>query len=317
MGRKLLFRDEYTTSDTLDDQDRLPSAAITAQRILEIARREIARREVAGRVPVSGADVAHIVLGDPAAVIALLQAAGKDCSVHDRCTSLQAAVERLGVIEALNVCLGFRLLKRSAAGAIDHIRHWQHAVLRSAYAGAIARRLRRADWACIQTAAVLRNLGDMINGGGVTVLSTARSSDREMADWLEARAVSSVIADLVTTSHNRCAPMGDIDEAASCIILAESMADVWLCADWEATTAQTQALAQHMFGAIPDLCVWVFGVLGPQAVELESLLRIDYPSRRKMIELYKTARSLRLALDSADRAAATAIDRHCRRQDRP
>lgn len=315
-----MFREECVSSCQSDDLDRLPSASITAQRVLEIARREIACREVASRASASASinasDIAHAVQGDPAAVIALLQAAGKDCSAHDRCTSVQSAIERLGVTRALCVCLGFRLLGRSSAGAVDHIRHWQHAVLRSAYAGAIARRLRRADWAGIQTAAVLRNLGDMMVGQDATGMPASSSSREGKAGWLEARAVSRVIADLVTTSQSGCAPLADIDEAASCIILAESMADVWLCADWETTTAQTQALAQHMFGAIPDLCVWVFGVLGPQAVELESLLRINYPSRRKMIELYKSAHSLRASLCAAVQGTEAACDHYSRRLDR-
>ena len=277
----MLFKDECVRVCMPADLERLPSASITALRLLELASRS----------SVSVADVEQAVGGDPATVVALLQAAGMNCAVAERCTSVRAAIERLGVPRALCVCLSFRLLvARRPVSDIDYIRYWQHAVLRSAYAGAIARHLRRTDWACIKTAAVLRNIGMLIDQNADSATSHGVETS---AGWLEARNVSSVICGLVAAGHGEHVCLSDIDEATGCIVLAESMADVWLCSDWQATISSTQALAQHMFGAIPDLCAWVFGILGPQAVELESLLQIRHLGQCKIIELYKTACRLR------------------------
>jgi hypothetical protein len=279
------------------DLERLPSTSITALRLLELANRS----------SVSVADVEQAVGGDPATVVALLQASGRNCAVAERCTSVRAAIERLGVPRALCVCLGFRLLvRRRPISDIDYIRYWQHAVLRSAYAGAIARYLRRTDLDCITTAAVLRNIAVLIDRN---VDSSMSHSVETSAGWLEARNVSSVICDLVAAGHGGHACLSDIDEATGCIVLAENMADVWLCSDWQTTITSTQALAQHMFGAIPDLCAWVFGILGPQAVELESLLQIRHLGRCKIIELYKSACRLRsLNCIVATQATGVAFD---------
>lgn len=294
---RMLLKDGCETVCMPADLERLPSASTTALRLLELARRS----------SVSVAAVDQAVEGDPATVVALLQASGKNCAVAERCTSVRAAIERLGVQRALCVCLSFRLLvRRRSVSDIDYIRYWQHAVLRSAYAGAIARRLRRIDWACIKTAAVLRNIAVLIDRNADSALSPGVEAS---AGWLEARNVSRVICGLVATGHGGHAYLSDIDEATGCIVLAERMADVWLCSDWQATMASTQALAQHMFGAIPDLCAWVFGVLGPQAVELESLLQIRHPGRGKIIELYKSACRLRsLNCTVAKQATGVACD---------
>ncbi len=293
---KMHFREECARL-SMPEIKRLPSAAITAQRLLDLAER-----------PAVGAvDLMQVVQGDPGSVLGLLQGAGRDRPALARCTSVQAAIERLGIAKAMYICLGFRLLDRRAAGGVDYIRFWRHALLRSAYAGAIAYRLRRADCSEIKTAATLCNLGDLRMHKNMNGMCGADIS-------FDAYAVSSVIIELVNASCNRGGILTDIDAAVGCVVLAESMANVWLCADWKVARAHTQQLAQRLFGEIPNLCAWVFGVLGPQAIELESLLHIQYPRRRKIIELYELAKNLRAICITVPHATGVAGDIHCRRQ---
>lgn len=277
-----MFRDGLEGVVTGHGIRRLPSAPVTAQRVVAVAERPV----------ISIGELVRVVRGDPATVLALLRAVGNRHRWHDRCTSVHAAIERLGMRRAMRICLRFRLLDRHAAGGVDYIRQWRQALLMTAYARAIARRLRRADWACIQTAAALHAIGP-ITDSGIRPQSTSAGS--RTAEWLAAQGVSRALCELVGASHRELPGHHNLDVAAACIVLAGSMADVWLRADWELTATQTKILAQRLFGAIPDLCAWVFGVLGPQATELETLLQIGYPTRRKMVEIYQSARRLRSA----------------------
>jgi hypothetical protein len=197
------------------------------------------------------------------------------------CRSLRAAIERLGVTAALRICLEFRLLDRRAAGAMDCIRHWRAALLTTAYARAIAQRLRRHDAEEIQTAAALCHVGDL------SAHAPDRAGRAQLADWLTTQGVSEPLCVLVRASRDAQAQDG-----AACIALASRMAEVWLQPDWEVNLAHTQALAARLFGAVPDLCSWVFGVLGPQAHDLEMLAQIRWLSRRRIATLSARAQML-------------------------
>lgn len=260
---------------------RLPSTPITALRVLELAERP----------GIGAADLHQAVQADPATVLALLTAARhggtplrSSASIQTRsrlsgdCLSLRAAIEWLGLAAALRLCLQFRLLDRRSAGAVDCIRHWRCALLTTAYARAIAQRLRRHDVEQIQTAAALCHAGDLSGG---------EPERAHLADWLAAQGVCEPLCALVHASRDAHAQDG-----AACIALAARMAEVWLQPDWETRLAQTQMLADRLFGTVPELCSWVFGVLGPQAGDLETLLQIRWLSRRRIARLSARAQCL-------------------------
>lgn len=235
-----------------DRAPRLPSMPIAIERMLILAER-------------GGGDAAELcaaVQGDPALVLALLHAARRS-----RPPCVRAAIDHLGLPAALRVCLGFRSVDRRAAQGFDGIRHWRRSLLTSAYARAIARCLRRSDAECIQTAAVLCHAAG---------LPGAVPRRQALAAWLAAQGVCDPLCALVAASRDR-----ECESAAACVALAECMAEVWLEPGWELNLAQARQLAGRLFGAVPDLCSWVFGVLGPQADELEMLLRMRWPSRRQ------------------------------------
>lgn len=249
------------------DAERLPTMPIAASRVIDLARRGNA----------TAADLQHAVQADPASVLAVL-AAARDGRQRRDCPSLRAAIERLGYAAAVRVCLEFRLADRTAAGGIDCVRHWRCAMLTTAYAGAIAQRLRRHDSESIRTAAALRC--------AAALRGHAMRRD-ESVEWLAGRGVNGALRRLVQDSH--AAWPGD---ASACVALAACMAEVWLQPDWERNFTHTRALAVRLFGAVPDLCSWVFGVLGPQAHDLEMLLHIRWPSRRRIAALTGQARAL-------------------------
>ncbi|HEY9197935.1 MAG TPA: HDOD domain-containing protein [Gammaproteobacteria bacterium] len=252
---------------------RLPCMPITALRVLDLAARH----------DIDAGDLRQAVQGDPATVLALLAAArhlrrGTRHRTRSDCLSLRAAIEHLGLAAALSICLKFRLLDRHAAEGMDCIRHWRCALLTTAYARAIARRLRRHDAEQIHTAAALCHVGDLTGG---------EPERAQLAVWLAEQGVCEPLCALVHASGDAQAQGG-----AACIALAARMADVWLQPDWETRLAQTQVLADRLFGAVPDLCSWVFGVLGPQAGDLEILLQIRWLSRRHIAQLSARADSL-------------------------
>ncbi|MBI5461754.1 MAG: HDOD domain-containing protein [Gammaproteobacteria bacterium] len=245
----------------------MPSIPTTAVCIVELAQRG----------GCGGAELWQVVHRDPASVLALLQTARRCRRMRGACESLQAAIERLGVSRALHVCLEFRL--PDVRMPVDYIRYWRRALLTAAYARAIAGRLRSHDLERIHVAAILRNVGDLHGG--------------DSADWLAGQGIAANVCAWVRSSHGPALEAGAGHDAAACLALAAGMAEVWLRPDWETGLTQTQALAQRLFGAIPDLCSWVFGVLGPQASDLEALARIRLPSRRDSEDLYRRAAALR------------------------
>lgn len=263
---------------------RLPCMSVTAVRVLAMAEQPTT----------ADAELWRAVHGDPAIATALLVAAGAGSTRRERCDSVRAAIERLGVPAALRVCLDFRLLERRPGQAGEFIHHWRHALLSSAYARAIARRLRRADCDLIQTAATLRGAASLVSSSG------GATDARDCARWLDEQGISPRICALVRASaapdhrlRTACVP-------SACLQLAARMAEVWLRPDWETTLVQTRRLAQRLFGALPDLCAadlcaWVFGVLGPQAADLEALLHIRVPGPRQVAELYRRAQLIRHA----------------------
>ena len=254
---------------------QLPCMTSTAIGILTLAR----------QAPEDSHALLRVVQHDPALVTALLAAAGRD---RIRCATVHSAVERLGILNALRVCLDFRLLDPQCTANIDYIHHWRHTLLTAAYARAIAQRLRRPDQELLRTAALLRNLGTLLldeDGYGL--------DGAGCADWLARQGISQRLCALIRTSHQPATHLAQTDSAAACVLLAATMADVWLRANWEETLWQTRTLAQQLFGAIPDLCEWLYGVLGPQANDLEVLLDIRLPHRRQMLSLYQEARALK------------------------
>ena len=262
---------------------RLPCMSVTAVRVLTLAEQ-----------PTTAArELWRVVHADPAMAVALLSAASRRSSTaRDPCDSVRVAIERLGVRDALQVCLDFRLPERRATNGVDLVQHWRYALLTSAYARAIARRLRRADCDLIQTAATLRNLACLMPEAGAAM--DCGACDR----WLGKQRISSRIRALVRTSagSDACLPTECVPTA--CLRLAARMAEVWLRPDWETTLTQTRRLAQRLFGALPDLCAadlctWVFGVFGPQARDLEALLQIRVPAPRQTAELYRRAHLMR------------------------
>lgn len=246
-----------------DTAPRLPSMPIAIQRLLALA----ARRDS------DAAELCAAVQADPALVLALLHAAR---SGAPRC--VEDAIGYLGLPAAMRVCLGFRSVGRSTALGFDGIRHWRRSLLAAAYARAIAQCLRRHDAVQIQTAAVLCH---------VAGLPGTAPPRRRLADWLAAQGVSDPLCALVAASRE-----AEGEGAAACVALAECMADVWLEPGWEMNLAQARQLAARLFGAVPDLCTWVFGVLGPQADELELLLQMRWPSRLQSASWQMRARRL-------------------------
>lgn len=260
-----MFRDDRNKTERC-----LPSMPMTAVRILELAQRRVC----------GITELWQVVYQDPASVLALLRAARLR---RMRCAreGLYAAIERLGMPKALHVCLEFRLPESRASTTVDYIRYWRRALLTAAYARAIATRLRSRETEHIHVAALLRNVGDLLGG--------------DSAEWLAGQGLAANLCHWIRRSHEQALDVGAGHDAAACLALAAGMAEVWLRADWETGMAQTQALAQRLFGTIPDLCSWVFGVLGPQANDLEALALIRLPSRRDSEELYRRAAALRYA----------------------
>ena len=264
----------------------LACMAVTAEQVLALAERPTTARS----------DLWRAVQGDPAMVVALLAAAGRRASASGPCDSLQAAIERLGARDALQVCLAFRLLETAPAKGIDIVRHWRYALLTAAYARAIARRLRRADGELIHTAAVLCDLTPLLPA------SDAGLVGQDSARWLAERGVSEPICALVQASATPDPCSAGEGVPSACLRLAARMAEVWLRADWEAALVQSRALAGRLFGALPDFsasdfCVWVFGVLGPQAADLQGLLQIRLPAPGQAAALYRRARRCRECID--------------------
>lgn len=256
-----------------------PAAQAPPERLPTMPNAAACVLELAARGDPAAMDLYRIVRVDPACVLALLAAAARAKRRPD-CTSLRVAIERLGVMAAVRVCLEFRLADRHTATELDCIRQWRGAVLTTAYARAIARRLRRHDADQIETAAALR------------CAPALRSTDRRQEEpgmWLARQGVDEVLCALVRASRS-LQPAG----AAACVALAERMSEVWLHPDWERNLARTRALAVDLFGAVPDLCGWVFGVLGPQARDLEMLLQIRRLSQRRIAALSAQARELLL-----------------------
>lgn len=255
-----------------DDGDKtercLPSTPMTAARILELAQRRAC----------GITELWQVVHQDPASVLALLRAARRR-RMRCACEGLYAAIERLGVPNALRVCLEFRLPESQTSTTVDYIRYWRRALLTAAYARAIAARLRSRDTEHIHVAAILRNVGDLFGGSS--------------AEWLAGQGLAANLCHWIRCSHEQALEAGAGHDAAACLALAAGMAEVWLRPDWETGLAQTHALAQRLFGTVPDLCSWVFGVLGPQASDLEALALIRLPSRRDSEELYRRAAALR------------------------
>lgn len=255
---------------------QLPCMTTTAVGILALARQP----------PEDNHALLRVVQHDPALVTALLAAAGRDHRA--RCATVRSAVERLGLSNALRVCLDFQLVDPQCAAGIDYIRHWRHTLLTAAYARAIAQRLRRPDQELLRTAALLRNLGTLLvdrDGHGM--------DGAGCAGWLARQGISHRLCKLIRTSHQPATSLAQTDYAAACVLLAATMAEVWLRANWEETLWQTRTLAQQLFGEIPDLCEWLYGVLGPQADDLEVLLGIRLPHRRQVDSLYREARVLK------------------------
>ena len=276
----------------------LPCTAITAEQVLALAECPTTARN----------DLWRAVQGDPAMVVALLVAAGRRASDSGPCDSLQAAIERLGIRDALQVCLEFRLLETAPSKEVDIVRHWRYLLLTAAYARAIARRLRRADGELIHTAAVLCDLTPLIPASDSGSNSGSNSgSDFGLvrpgcAQWLAERGVSEPICALVQASVTRDAGSAGEGVPSACLRLAARMAEVWVRADWEAALVQSRALASRLFGALPgfsanDFCVWVFGVLGPQAADLQGLLQIRLPAPGQAAALYRRARRCRACID--------------------
>ena len=249
--------------------ERLPTMPSAAVGVLELA---------ACGEP-TAPDLYRIVSVDPASVLAVLTAAARG-KRRPHCPSLRVAIERLGVTAALRACLNFRLADRRTATELDCIGQWRRAVLITAYARAIARRLRRHDADQIETAAALRC---------ASALRSGVRREQEPDVWLAHHGVDAALCALVHASRAR-----EPVDAAACIALAEHMSEVWLQQDWERNLARTRALAMHLFGAVPDLCGWVFGVLGPQARDLEMLLQIRRLSHRRIVALTAQAHALLL-----------------------
>lgn len=249
--------------------ERLPSMPSAAAGVLELA---------ACGDP-AALDLYRIVRIDPASVLAVLVAAARG-KRRPRCASLRVAIERLGVAAALRVCLEFRLADRRTVAELDCTGQWRRAVLSTAYARAIAQRLRRHDADQIETAAALRC---------APALRSGVRREEEPGAWLAHQGVDAALCALVQASRAR-----EPADAAACIALAERMSEVWLHPDWERNLARTRALAVQLFGTVPDLCGWVFGVLGPQARDLEMLLQIRRLSGRRSAALTAQARALLL-----------------------
>jgi hypothetical protein len=255
--------------DNRDAADRyLPSMPITATRILDLAQHRAC----------GIAELWQVVNRDPASVLALLRAARRR-RMPGRCEGVYAAIERLGVSRALRVCLDFRLPESYVPPRIDYIRYWRRALLTAAYARAIAKRMRSQEIERIQVAAILHNVGEVLGA--------------DSTDWLAGQGLTARLCAWVRYSQRDMSAVSAHQDAVACLALAAGMADVWLRSDWEAGLAQTQALAQRLFGAIPDLCSWVFGVLGPQASDMEALAQIRLPTHRDNAELYRRAAALR------------------------
>lgn len=235
-----------------DRTPRLPSMPIAIQRVLALAERRSG----------DAAELHAAVQGDPALVLALLRAARTS-----RPDSVRAAIEHLGPSDALRVCLGFRSARRTTVPGFDGMRHWRRSLLATAYARAIAQTLLRGDSEQIQTATALCH---------VAGLPGAVPRRQALADWLAVHGISEPLRRLIVAGRDvQCA------SAEACVALAECMAEVWLEPGWEMNLAQAHRLAQRVFGAVPDLCSWVFGVMGPQADELDMLLRMRWPSRHQ------------------------------------
>lgn len=232
--------------------ERLPSMPIAIQRLLALAERRNG----------DATELCAAVSTDPALVLALLRAA-RDGQPH----ATRIAIDQLGFMAALRVCLEFRVVDRRAVRGFDGLRHWRRGVLAAAYARALAQCLRRSDVDLIQTAAVLCHVSGL--PGGAPRRET-------LADWLAAQGVCGQLCALVAASRD-----AQSGHAAACVALAECMAEVWLEPGWEAHLALARTLAGHLFGPVPDLCSWVFGVLGPQAGDLEMLLQMRWPDRRR------------------------------------
>lgn len=235
-----------------DRVPRLPSMPLTIQRVLALAARGGG----------NAGEVAAAVRDDPALVLALLSAARGCCP-----SSVTEAIQQLDVAAAMHVCLGFRCAERRTAQGFDGLRHWRRGGLAVAYARAIAHCLQHRDADQIQTAAALCH---------VAGLPGAVLHRRKLPEWLALQGVCDPLCALIAASRDE-----GCGSAAACVALAECMAEVWLDPGWEMNLAQARLLAGRLFGAVPDLCSWVFGVLGPQAGELETLLRMRWPSRRQ------------------------------------
>jgi hypothetical protein len=207
-------------------------------------------------------ELSAAVRDDPALVLALLCAARGGCP-----SSVIEAIQQLGVAAAVCICLRFRCADRRTAQGFDGMRHWRRGQLTVAYARAIAQCLRHRDAEQIQTAAALCH---------VAGLPGAVSCRRKLPEWLALQGVGDPLCALIAASRDE-----GCGSAAACVALAECMAEVWLDPGWEMNLAQARLRAGRLFGAVPDLCSWVFGVLGPQADELETLLRMRWPSRRQ------------------------------------
>lgn len=255
-----------------DTQARcLPSVPTTVVRILNLAQQNSCR----------ATDIWDVVHRDPASVLALLLAAQRQ---HPQAASkgLLAAIESLGVNRALSVSLSFRLPDPPILPMLDYIRYWRRAMLTAAYARVIARRIRSPFVEQIHATAILHNVGEVCGSEGV--------------EWLAGQGLAEPMCQWLRRSHAKRAAVASSEDAVACLALAAGMAEVWLCTDWKSGLAHIQALAQSLFGAVPDLCSWAFGVLGPQADDLESLARIHLPGRRECAQLYGRAELLRLRL---------------------
>lgn len=268
-----MTREGEERAGTRGEGGQLPCMTGTAIGIVELARHP----------PGGIAPLLQVVQHDPACVVALLTAAGRD--PRARCASPRRAIERLGLVNALEVCLDFRLVDHRATDGVDYIRHWRHTLLTAAYVRAIAQRLRRTDQELLVTAALLRNLDPLLGGN--------RDDAGDGIRWLARQGISAHLCDLIQASHQPADALGEQDAAPACLLLGACMAEVWLRANWAETLWQARALAQRLFGAIPDLCEWLFGVLGPQADDLERLLKIRLPHRHQVEYLYRSARALR------------------------
>lgn len=242
---------------------RLPATARAMVRVITLCE----------MTDISPSQLAMAVQGDPGCVVSLLAASGYPRRYDRTDYSVRSSIERLGVGRALHTCLTSDILQRDMVGNGDCIRHWRCALLTAAYARAVATRLRRTDVEIIQTAAVLRNVRELLTACRCVPYNDTGAHG---IDWLHTLGISSAICDLI---HRSLTTTGD--EAADCLTLGSRMAEVWLSRDWERSLTETRAIAQDLFGAIPDLCAWVFGISGPQARDLEDLLKLRFPSRKQ------------------------------------